>query len=222
MNPSVGTIQTQLNKDSDRKYSVIYQIIPQNLINKTLNKPIKGDIMTVRTWRCKICGDPYVGEGKPTHCPFCGAEDKYIIPAEEYEEPVVDNVSETSRNNIFEAIKLEVNNSEFYFCASNKAKDIELQARFKALGKVEAEHASLLCKIIKAQKPTINRNTTACPTDDKEMVQEAHDREARAIEHYKNFLEQAEEPRVKQVFAALVEIENTHLELAEKGSSLNG
>ncbi|MBW2966850.1 ferritin, partial [Candidatus Woesearchaeota archaeon] len=102
--------------------------------------------MTVRTWRCKICGDPYVGEGKPTHCPFCGAEAKHIIHATDYVEPVVDNLSEVSRNNIFEAIKLEVSNAQFYFCAAKKAKDIELQARFKALGKVESEHASLLSK----------------------------------------------------------------------------
>jgi rubrerythrin len=171
--------------------------------------------MTVRTWRCKICGDPYVGEGKPTHCPFCGAEDKYIIPAEDYKEPVIENLSEISKNNIFAAIKLEVDNAQFYFCASKNSKDIELQARFKALGKVEAEHASLLVKMVGGEKPNIDRNTTGCPKDDAELVQESHDREQRAIKHYGEFLAQAEEPRVKQVFAALVEIETTHIELAD-------
>ncbi|MBU2561164.1 MAG: ferritin [Nanoarchaeota archaeon] len=172
--------------------------------------------MTVRTWRCNICGDGYVGEGRPTHCPFCGAPDKYIVEAEKYKAPVVGKLSEVSANNIMEAIKLEVGNSQFYFCAAKNSKDIELQARFKALGKVEAEHASLLSKIIGAQPPVIDRNAGKCRPDDKALVQESHDREKRAIGHYRKFLGEAAEMRVKQVFAALVEIETTHIELADK------
>ncbi|MBW2997590.1 ferritin-like domain-containing protein [Candidatus Woesearchaeota archaeon] len=171
--------------------------------------------MTIRTWVCKICGDPYVGEEKPTQCPFCGADSKYIIHGDKYNEPVVDNLTDISRDNVTAAIKLEVDNSQFYFCASKKASTIELQKRVHALGKVEAEHASLLAKMIKAQKPVIDRNAGECSGDNKAFVQEAHDREQRAIEHYKKFLEQATEPRVKQVFAALVEIETTHIELAD-------
>jgi rubrerythrin len=171
--------------------------------------------MGVRTWRCQICGDGYIGEGKPTHCPFCGALAKYIVEAEKYKEPVVKGLTEVSAKNVADAIKLEVGNSQFYFCAAKVAKDIELQARFKALGKVEAEHATLLAKIIKAQPPTIDRNAGTCKPGDEALVKESHDRESNAIKHYTEFLAQATEQRVKQVFTAIVEVEGTHLQLAD-------
>lgn len=173
--------------------------------------------MTVKTWVCHICGDPYIGEGKPTHCPFCGAPEKYMVEGSKYKESKVGRLSEATTNNIFEAIKLEVGNAEFYFCASKKATNLEHQKRFKALGKVESEHAVLLSKLVGAESPNISRNTGKCIGDDAAFVKEAHDRETGAIEHYRKFAGEASDPRVKQVFNALVEIESTHLELADKG-----
>jgi len=171
--------------------------------------------MTVRTWRCHICGDGYIGEGKPTHCPFCGAPAKYMMEAEKYKDPVIKEMSMNSGNNINEAIKLEVGNAQFYFSASKNSKDIELQPRFKALAKVESEHATLLSKAINAQPPVIDRNAGTAKKADADNVKEAFDREANAIKHYKQFFEEAKEPRVKEIFGALVEIETTHLELEE-------
>jgi rubrerythrin len=171
--------------------------------------------MDVNTWRCIICGDPYVGEDKNTCCPFCGAPSKHIIPAAEYRDPAVKEVSEKSRNNIIEAIKLEVGNARFYFAASRAAKDIGLQARFRALGKVETEHSVLLSRIICAQPPVVDRSSGNCPKSDEKMVQESHDRESGAIKHYSEFLKDAVEPRVKQVFSALIEIETAHIELVD-------
>ncbi len=173
--------------------------------------------MTITTWVCNICGDPYVGEDAPTQCPFCGADHKYIVKGEEYKEPAVGTVTDKEKENILSAIKLEVGNSEFYFCASKKATTIELQKRFKALGKVEAEHAGTLAKLIKAQKPDISREKDDCQGNDNAFMQQALDREDKAIKAYTQFLGEANDPRIKQVFAALVEIETTHLEL-EKNS----
>ncbi|MFH1668444.1 MAG: ferritin family protein [Candidatus Woesearchaeota archaeon] len=172
--------------------------------------------MTVRTWRCNICGDSYIGEGKPTHCPFCGATAIHMLLAKDYKEPKVGKLTDASRDDVFEAIKLEVDNAQFYFCASRNAKDIELQARFKALGKVEAEHAAALAKIVGAQNPIIDHDITGCPKDDAALVQESHDREQRAIEKYTKFLAEATDLRVKEVFSALIEVERTHLDLADK------
>ena len=170
--------------------------------------------MTVKTWRCEICGDPYIGEDRPSHCPFCGALAKYIIDAKAYRQPEVGELTETEKNNIFEAIKLEVANSLFYFCASRTAKDMELQARFRALGKVESEHAGVLSKIVNAQKPIIDRNAGECPDTDEAIVKMSFERETKAVEHYKKFLEEAKDTRVRQVFTALFEIEGTHIDLA--------
>jgi len=172
--------------------------------------------MTIRTWVCNICGDPYVGEEAPKQCPFCGADHKYIVKGEEFKEPVVGELTDKEKENILAAIKLEVNNAEFYFCASKKAGTLELQKRFKALGKVESEHAGTLAKMVKAEKPKISRDQSDCEGDDKGFMQQAFDREDKAIKAYSQFLKEADDMRVKQVFAALVEIETTHLELEKE------
>ncbi|MFC1741840.1 ferritin family protein [Nanoarchaeota archaeon] len=172
--------------------------------------------MTVKTWVCNICEDPYIGEDRPTHCPFCGAPSKYIVDGKEFKEPAVGELTDSEKNNIIAAIKLEVGNANFYFCGARTAQTLEHRKRFKALGKVEAEHATLLAKMIKSEKPTIDRNTEGCPTDDAALVKEAFDREDNAIKKYSQFLEEATDKRVKQVFASLVEIETTHLELEKE------
>ena len=40
--------------------------------------------------------------------------------------------------------------------------------------------------------------------------------EANAIANYKNFLEEATEQRVKDIFEALIDVEQDHLDLTEK------
>lgn len=175
--------------------------------------------MTIKTWVCKICGDPYIGEEAPKQCPFCGADSKYIVRGTEYEEPEAGRLTDKEKENILEAIKLEVGNAEFYFCAAGKAGKLELKKRFGVLGKVEAEHASLLAKLVRAQNPVISRGSDSCEGDDHAFMQEALEREDKAIKSYSRFLEEADDIRVKQVLAALVEIETTHLELEKAGLS---
>ena len=40
--------------------------------------------MELNLFRCRICGDPYLGSEPPSFFPFCGAPQKYMAPAEEY------------------------------------------------------------------------------------------------------------------------------------------
>ena len=39
----------------------------------------------IKLWRCKICGDPYIGEGAPDECPFCGAHKNFMIEANKFD-----------------------------------------------------------------------------------------------------------------------------------------
>lgn len=171
----------------------------------------------MKVWRCRICGDPYVGAEAPSHCPFCGAERKYIIPAADWVEPVVDSLSDVSKANLESALGLEVSNAEFYLAAAKEAegKDHEAFAMFKAISKVEAEHASTIVKLLKVDKPAVSHKPELSKGSVLENMKDAHAREARAIRHYGKAAEAAAEPRVKEVFAAFVEIEQTHLDLSE-------
>jgi len=171
--------------------------------------------MTVKVFRCRICGDPYIGESPPTHCPFCGAAAQYIIDAHDWDSGEFDvELSAVSRRNLEAALDLEMGNAAFYACAeeeANVAGDEYMLAKFKSLRKVEAEHASAICKFLKIDKPELSPAT--CSADGAENSREGYEREDRAIQAYATFRDEATEPRMQEFFGALVEIETDHLEI---------
>lgn len=168
----------------------------------------------VKLWRCMICGDPYVGEEPPANCPFCGAHRKYIREAKDAEVVFDVKLDEKDKANAEYALKVEVSNSTFYFCAADKTDDAEGKLLFKALGKVEAEHASIWKKILKLKN--IPKEEGICHTSNQKNLQESHARETRAIEFYRKAAAESKNSRIKQIFEALVEVETDHLSLSEE------
>ena len=179
----------------------------------------------IKVFRCRICGDPYIGTEAPARCPFCGALGEYFVEAENWN-PDEFNVtlSEVSRRNLEAALKLELDNAAFYDCAKNaaqKAGDEYGLAKFKALMKVEREHASAISKFLKISQPELEKQ--ACNANTKANTQEGWDRENRAIKAYSKFRDEADESRLKEFFGALVEIETDHLDLhAENLQQMKG
>jgi len=168
----------------------------------------------VKLWRCEICGDPYIGDEAPANCPFCGAKSKYI---KQFKDAVVDfdiELNEKDKANAEKALQVEISNSAFYFCAAGRVKEIEGQKLFKALGKVEAEHASVWKKILKLDG--ILKGEDTCSADYKEDLQDSHKRETNAINFYKKAAAESDNKRVKQLFEAFVEVEEDHLKLSEE------
>lgn len=169
----------------------------------------------MKLFRCIICGDPYLGERSPANCPFCGAAEKYIVNVEDYKYPSADNLSEKSKNNLLAALTLELINSDFYKTNYQNAKEEVNKQMFKALYKIEAEHASAIMKILKLKEaPSFNKSSKVFDTDE-QMYEEAHKRETRASAFYKKSAEEAQEPDVKRLFTALSEIETDHIELSK-------
>ena len=168
----------------------------------------------VKLWRCEICGDPYVGETAPDNCPFCGAHKKYIKEVKEAIANYDVDLNEKDKKNAEHALDVEVGNATFYFCAAKKTDDEEDKLLFKALGKIEAEHAVIWRKILKLDKVPEGNDT--CHKSNKENLEDSHARETRAIEFYGKAAEESENERVKEIFIALVEIETDHLKLSEE------
>ncbi|MEM4268269.1 MAG: ferritin family protein [Candidatus Woesearchaeota archaeon] len=168
----------------------------------------------VMLFRCRICGDPYVGERKPSRCPWCGAYKKYIVEAKDYKETFDVKLKEIDMQNVQKALEIELSNASFYFCAAKKSDTEEGQQLFKALGKVEAEHASIWTKILKAQKQDIPQ-VDSCANETISNLKESHDREERAIKFYTDAANQSKNGRVKKIFRALIDVENDHLKLSE-------
>lgn len=170
----------------------------------------------MKVFRCRICGDPYLGEDIPTNCPFCGAPAKYITLASYWEEPVIVDISEKSRENLVSALQLEVDNIRFYKCAAQMTDNREGRQMFKALAKIESEHASVICKLLQIDKPKVTLDKLACYPSYQENLKEAKVREERALKEYGRFFQESKEPRIKEIFQALVQIESDHLKLAQE------
>ena len=168
----------------------------------------------VRLWRCEICGDPYVGDKAPANCPFCGAKKKYIKEFKDAEVNFDVELNETDKANSEHALEVEISNAAFYFCAAEKTDDEEGKKLFKALGKVEAEHASVWKKILKLDE--IPKGDDGCSDDYKTDLEDSHARETKAIEFYKKAAAESENPRVKEIFVAFVVVETDHLKLSEE------
>ena len=173
-------------------------------------------IMMVNVYKCEICEEGYIGDEKPTHCPFCGAHIEYMVLVKDYVKTEIIELSDITKKNILAAIDLEVSNAEFYFCAAKTA-DNEMDATmFKRLAKIESEHASTLIKMISdVKKSEISREKDTCHTKNNGNLKDSHARETNAIAHYSKFLSEAHEPRVIEVFKAIIEIEKDHLTLTE-------
>ena len=167
----------------------------------------------VKLYRCIICGDAYIGASPPANCPFCGAHMEYIMEAKDAVVNFDVPLSAKDRANAEHALKVEISNATFYSCAAGKTDDPEGKVLFKALGKIEAEHASIWKKILKlASLPPGNET---CHTENVGNLKESHARETRAIEFYRKSAAEADHPRIRQLFEALVEIETDHLFLSE-------
>ena len=168
----------------------------------------------VALWRCLICGDAYVGDEPPANCPFCGAHRKYITEAKKAVVNYDLQLNEVDKANAEHALEVEVSNASFYFCAAEKTDDAEGKLLFKALAKVEAEHASIWKKILKLS--AFLQKKEECMDANKENLQESNRRETRAIGFYRKAAAEATNPRIKQIFTALVEVETDHLQLSEE------
>jgi rubrerythrin len=165
-------------------------------------------------FRCRICGEAHLVNFRPSHCPFCGAHEIWLVEAQDYREIEPFALTETSRKNLMFTYELEVRAARIYQCISRKTDDRFMQGMFKAIAKVELEHAELVGRLV-GRDPgcDIPYLENLCSRDRADSLQTTRTLEAAAIDHYTEFLQAAVEPRVQSVFQALLEAENDHLAL---------
>lgn len=174
----------------------------------------KTNALGVKIFVCRICGEVYIGKDIPPSCPFCGVANKYLRLAKAWQDENDVELSELSRKNLEIALELEIGNSEFYKAVSKKAEELEVRLMFKGLFKVEKEHAEVFAKLLKTSMPEIKM--VDCPANRKEIINDSIQREKRAVKLYAKFIEEAKEPRIKEVFEAIMNVEKDHVELDEE------
>ncbi|MDP2400528.1 MAG: hypothetical protein Q8M66_00980 [Actinomycetota bacterium] len=108
----------------------------------------------MKMYRCRICGETYLGSEVPSHCPFCGAHSEHIVDTTEYPEDInTVDITEIERNDLIRAIDLELGNTRFYLAMGKSKDDHRLASAYKRLAKVEAEHCELFCKLAGVEEP---------------------------------------------------------------------
>jgi rubrerythrin/rRNA maturation protein Nop10 len=172
--------------------------------------------MQLRIYRCRICGEVYLGYEVPENCPFCGAHVEYLEAPELYPPDINDvELTETEHEDLMSSIELETSNCRFYLGMAQRKDNDVLRATYKRLAKVEAEHCEVFCKLAGVDEPddlmTPGETTGSWASD----IEESLRRENRASELYALFAERAASDRLKQVWSAISAVEADHITLDE-------
>jgi rubrerythrin len=165
-------------------------------------------------YRCRICGETYLGAEAPTHCPYCGAHQDLIVLSSAFPAGINDvDPTETEAQDLEAAIDLETSNTRFYLAAATRRDNDALRSYFKRLAKVEAEHCEVFSKLLGRPEPddlmTPSESTGSWETD----IAESLERENRATNLYKTFAERATSERLREVFGAVGDVEADHIAL---------
>jgi rubrerythrin len=168
----------------------------------------------MRMYRCRICGETYLGSEAPSHCPFCGAHRELIVDTADYPDEInAVQLTEVERTDVETAIEIERSNTRFYLAMAQRRDNPKLANAYKRLASVEAEHCSLFCKLAGEPKPADLRE----PGDDlgfwEADIDESARRERRASDLYAEFATRATSERLVEVWTALSAIEADHIEL---------
>ncbi|MDO8915396.1 MAG: ferritin family protein [Coriobacteriia bacterium] len=168
----------------------------------------------MKLYRCRICGETYLGHGVPTECPFCGADAEYFVLTEAYPEDANDvQLTEVERADLETSIELETSNTRFYLAMAARKDNPKLSSAYKRLAKIEAEHCSVFSKLAKMPKPAdlLEPGTELGGWD--ADIDESARRETRASALYVEFAGRATSPRLVEVWTAVSRVEATHIEL---------
>ncbi len=172
----------------------------------------------MKMYRCRICGETYLGSEVPSHCPFCGAHAEHLVPSAEYPPDINEvRLTEVERRDIEAAIELERSNARFYFGMAQHKDDPVLSSAYKRLGKVEAEHCELFCKLVDVDEPAdLNDPMDDVTADWCANIEDSIAREQRASRFYAEVVERATSERIKEVFAAVSDVEADHIVLDQE------
>ncbi len=168
----------------------------------------------MRIYRCRICGETYLGSEPPSHCPFCGAHADLIVLTEEYPEDVnAVQVTEVERADLEASIELETSNTRFYLAMSARKDNPTLASAYKRLARIEAEHCSVFSKLAGAPKPSELTEPSEEMGSWEADIDESLRRETKASALYAEFAGRATTPRLQEVWAAVSDIESDHIAL---------
>ncbi len=173
--------------------------------------------------RCRVCGETFLGTDTPSHCPFCGAHREYFVDTRDYPEDLNEvQITEVEREDLLAAIELERANTRFYLALAGNRDNLKLASAYKRLAKVEAEHASLFCKLAGVSKPFDLLEPGHAADDWCVNIADSRAREQRATALYALFASRATNERIGEVFSAISDVEADHIVVDSIADSIAG
>ena len=170
----------------------------------------------MRMYRCRICGETYLGYSEPKNCPFCGAHIEYMIDPADYPADVNDiQLTETERADLEASVEIERANTRFYLGMAERKDNDTLRSAYKRLSRIESEHCSLFSKLLKAAKPADIADSGETTGGWASDIEESLRRESNASALYAEFSARATNPRLIEVWEAVSAIETDHIALDE-------
>jgi rubrerythrin len=168
----------------------------------------------MKMYRCRVCGETYLGSDAPSECPFCGADRELIVDTGDYPEDInAVQLTEGERGDLDTAIELERSNTRFYLAMAQRDDNPTLANAYKRLAAVETEHCLLFCKLSKQSNPAdLGEPSEELGSWDADIDESAR-REHRASDLYAEFVGRATSPRLREVWTAVSAIEADHIEL---------
>ena len=167
----------------------------------------------MKMYRCRICGETYLGYEAPSQCPFCGAHARLMVEPRDYPAGIDDiQPTEVERADIEAAIQVERSNTRFYLGMAQRHDNDTLRSAYKRLSRIESEHCSLFCKLVGMPKPDDLAVPAETSGDWRTDIAESLEREKRASALYAEFLGRATSPRVREVFDAVAAVERDHID----------
>ena len=168
----------------------------------------------MKMYRCRICGETYLGSEAPKMCPFCGAHSEFMIDPADYPADINDaQLTEVERADLETAIDVELSNTRFYLAMSQRTDNPALASAYKRLAAVESEHCSLFCKIARVPKPADLREAGNELGSWDADIDESCRREKRASALYAEFAARATSARLLEVWPAVSAVEADHIVL---------
>ena len=174
-------------------------------------------------YRCRICGETYLGTEPPSRCPFCGVTAEYFVLTGDYDEHR-NEIKPTSseREDLATAIELERGNARFYRALGMRRGDAKLSSAYKRLASVEAEHCSVFSKLAGVPKPADLLEPSDTSREWCADIADSLARERRASAFYAEASARATTPRLVEVLAAVSAVEADHIVLDGVAAQMAG
>lgn len=165
-------------------------------------------------YRCRICGETFLGDSAPNRCPFCGVTAEHFVLTQDFPEDINQvQITELERVDLTTAIGLERDNARFYRALSLHKAEPKLASAYKRLANVEAEHCSIFCKLVGVTKPADLLEPSDAIDNWCTNISESLAREQRAAAFYSQAARRATSVRISEVFAAVSAVEQDHIQL---------